>query len=253
VVQYSTVPPQQYEAAPQYKGPLYPSSVDFTTLFTVRSTRPFAKHPVFFVGVKPGGQISELSGRGAAHRQMRQRFERLTEGLVIPKLFGLLIGSRLAVYEYDRVSQELTPPEIPGSSTTLPRKPLGTRLSWRAKQSFLRSCSPLRLCAMRSKFHGQSCYFFAFHYGIYVLVSRKMQLACFVSIMFQSPRPCRCSFFYLPDAEKVIFPLLESLERHNIFLKICVHIKHPILEQPSKDIGIIPCEHPCDGRLCIVR
>jgi len=109
-------PPQQYEVAPQYKGQLYLGSVDFTTLFIVRSTRPFAKHPVFFVEIK----IGELSSRGAADRQMRERFERLAEGLIIPKLFGLsLIGSRFAVYEYDRASQELTPPEITRNSRIL--------------------------------------------------------------------------------------------------------------------------------------
>ena len=113
-------PPQLYEVAPQYKGQLYPGSVDFTTLFIVRSTRPFAKHPVFFVEIKPGGQISQLSGRAVADRQMRERFERLAEGLVLPKLFGLsLIGSRFAIYEYDRASQELTPPEITRDSRIL--------------------------------------------------------------------------------------------------------------------------------------
>ena len=70
--------------------------------------------------IKPGGQISELSGRAAADRQMHEIFERLAEGLVLPKLFGLsLIGSRFAVYEYDRASQELTPPEITRDSRIL--------------------------------------------------------------------------------------------------------------------------------------
>ena len=62
----TSVPPQLYDVAPQYKGQLFPGSVDFTGLFIVRSTRPFAKHPVFFVEIKPGGQISKLSGRAAA-------------------------------------------------------------------------------------------------------------------------------------------------------------------------------------------
>ena len=46
---------------------------------------------------------------------MRKRFKHLAEGLVIPKLFGLvLFGSRFAVHEYNRSSQELTRHEITG-------------------------------------------------------------------------------------------------------------------------------------------
>ena len=73
---------------------------------------------------------------------MRERFERLAEGLVILKLFDLsLIGSRFAVYEYDRASQELTPPEI-----TRDFRILNDTTSWalaRAKQSF-RDCAVCR-------------------------------------------------------------------------------------------------------------
>jgi hypothetical protein len=45
---------------------------------------------------------------------MRETFDHLVEGLIIPKLIGLsAIGSRFnAVYEYDKASQALTPPEI---------------------------------------------------------------------------------------------------------------------------------------------
>jgi len=94
--------------------------VDFTSLFIVRSTRLFTKHPVFFIGIKPGGRISELSSRGAADQQMRESFECLAKDLIIPKLFGLsLIGSQFAVYEYDRASQELMPPEITRNSRIL--------------------------------------------------------------------------------------------------------------------------------------
>ncbi|KAJ7933487.1 hypothetical protein B0H13DRAFT_1953004 [Mycena leptocephala] len=106
-------PPQEYEVAPQYKGPVYPGSVDFTTLYIVRSARGNTKHPICFIEIKPAGHLRELAARGAADRQMRERFEHLVEGLIIPKLIGLsAIGSRFAVYEYDKASQELTPPEI---------------------------------------------------------------------------------------------------------------------------------------------
>ncbi|KAJ7323625.1 hypothetical protein DFH08DRAFT_1085396 [Mycena albidolilacea] len=88
-------PPQEYEVAPQYKGPVYPGSVKFTTLSSL-----------------PVTSASWQSG-GAADRQMHQRFNHLVEGLIIPKLIGLsAIGLRFVVYEYDKASQALTPPEI---------------------------------------------------------------------------------------------------------------------------------------------
>ncbi|KAJ7858464.1 hypothetical protein B0H13DRAFT_1531158, partial [Mycena leptocephala] len=49
--------------------------------------------------------------RGTADRQMRERFDHLVDNLVIPELVGLsAIGSRFAMYKYDRTTQELTPP-----------------------------------------------------------------------------------------------------------------------------------------------
>ncbi|KAK7035053.1 RPN6-N domain-containing protein [Favolaschia claudopus] len=107
-------PPQEYEVAPQYKGPVYPGSVDFTTLYIVRSARGSSKHPICFIEIKPAGLLQELAARSAADRQMRERFDRLVECLIIPKLIGLsAIGSQFAIYEYDRASHELTPAEIP--------------------------------------------------------------------------------------------------------------------------------------------
>ncbi|KAJ7697441.1 hypothetical protein B0H17DRAFT_372580 [Mycena rosella] len=107
-------PPQQYEVAPQYKGPVYPGSVEFTTLYIVRSARGNTKHPICFVEIKPAGHLHDLAARATADRQMRERFDHLVEGLIIPKLIGFsAIGSRFAVYEYNGASRELTPPEIP--------------------------------------------------------------------------------------------------------------------------------------------
>ncbi|KAJ7462069.1 hypothetical protein FB451DRAFT_1001748, partial [Mycena latifolia] len=71
------------------------------------------KHPVCFIEIKPAGHLDQLASRGAADRQMRERFEHLVEGLIIPKLVGLsATGSRLAVYEYDKASRELMPPGV---------------------------------------------------------------------------------------------------------------------------------------------
>ncbi|KAF7347064.1 RPN6-N domain-containing protein [Mycena venus] len=106
-------PPEQYEIAPQYKGPVYPGSIDFTTFYIVCFIHGNTKHPISFIEIKPAGHIHEKAARATADRQMRERFDRPIEGLVIPKLIGLsAIGSRFAVYEYDKASKELSPPEI---------------------------------------------------------------------------------------------------------------------------------------------
>ncbi|KAJ7481294.1 hypothetical protein B0H11DRAFT_2280223 [Mycena galericulata] len=106
-------PLQEYEIAPQYKGPVYPGSIDFTTLYIVRSARGNTKHPICFIEIKPAGHLQEMAARGAADRQMRDSVEHLVEALIIPKLIGLsAMGSRFAVYEYDQASRKLTPPEI---------------------------------------------------------------------------------------------------------------------------------------------
>ncbi|KAJ7764170.1 hypothetical protein DFH07DRAFT_916957 [Mycena maculata] len=105
-------PPQEYKVTPQYKGQVYPGSIDFTTLYIVRSARGHTKHPICFIEIKPAGHLGDFATRRAADCQMRERVDHLAAGLIIPKLIGLsAIGSRFAVYEYDEASQELTPPE----------------------------------------------------------------------------------------------------------------------------------------------
>ncbi|KAJ6478806.1 hypothetical protein C8R47DRAFT_1019615 [Mycena vitilis] len=113
-------PPQHYEVAPQCKGPVYPGSTDFTTIYVVRFTQAHIKHPVCFVEMKPANDIHQLSARAAADQQMRERFRDLVEDLIIPKLIGFsFLGSRYAVYEYDRVSRILTPPAIPANPSSI--------------------------------------------------------------------------------------------------------------------------------------
>ncbi|KAJ7630031.1 hypothetical protein DFH06DRAFT_1005650 [Mycena polygramma] len=115
-------PPQQYEVAPQCKGQLYPGSLDSTTIYVVRaiSGNRRTKHPVCFVEIKPAGHLHVLGARADADAQMRETFRDFVEELVIPKLIGFsVIGSRFAVYEYDRASKGLKPTRKPGDPTTI--------------------------------------------------------------------------------------------------------------------------------------
>ncbi|KAI5123202.1 hypothetical protein M0805_003968 [Coniferiporia weirii] len=106
-------PVQKYQIAPQYKGPVNPGSIDFTTLYVVRYIQGKSKHPVLFIEVKPAGHLSDLSNRAAADREMCERFGHLVEALVIPKLIGIsTIGSRFSVYEFDKAARTLVPAGI---------------------------------------------------------------------------------------------------------------------------------------------
>ncbi|KAJ7189290.1 hypothetical protein GGX14DRAFT_610390 [Mycena pura] len=106
-------PPQQYEVAPQCKGLDNPGSTDLTILYVVSAGQGTSKHPVCFFEIKPAGHLQYRATRAAADGQLRERFGYLVDILVIPKLYGIsTIGSRFAVYEYDRASETLTPHEI---------------------------------------------------------------------------------------------------------------------------------------------
>ncbi|KAJ7109610.1 hypothetical protein C8R43DRAFT_179640 [Mycena crocata] len=140
-------PPEHYEVAPEYKGPIYPGSPDFSTLFVVRLVRQNTKHPICFVEIKPAVHLDQLGTRSVADREMRKRVEYFVDDLAIPTLIGLsLIGSRFAVYEYDQASRQLTPPRIDRNPRTLndtAPATLGTRLSghWRWPSEAPTSCT----------------------------------------------------------------------------------------------------------------
>ena len=93
---------EHFQVAPQYKGPVTPGSVDFTTIYIVRKR----KCPVFFIEIKPFVKLDTPSTREEADTQMRKRFNAIVDrNLVIPKLYGVsAMGTCLAVYEY---SQEM--------------------------------------------------------------------------------------------------------------------------------------------------
>ena len=101
---------QHFAIAPQYKGPVFPGSIDFTTIYIVQRQ----KHPVFFIDIKPQTHLKHDRTRAAADKQMRERYTRLKDDLAIDKLYGLsAMGAHFAVYEYDRATNRLRPAQIP--------------------------------------------------------------------------------------------------------------------------------------------
>jgi hypothetical protein len=101
---------KHYQIAPQYKGPVFPGSVDYTTLFIVLRR----KHLVFFIEMKAPNHIDTISKRATADSQMRDRFRALEASLVIPKLYALsALGTRLCIYNFDKQTRRTQPSLIP--------------------------------------------------------------------------------------------------------------------------------------------
>ncbi|KAG0638021.1 hypothetical protein HOY80DRAFT_1016582 [Tuber brumale] len=107
---------ERYVVVPQYKRPTQLRSVDFTTIFLVRHKT----HPVFFVEVKSSSSLHHISSRQEADIQMRERFTRLFEDVVIGTLYGAsAMGTKICIYKLDRTSRRLTPPIIIPSNPEL--------------------------------------------------------------------------------------------------------------------------------------
>ncbi|KAF8147892.1 hypothetical protein B0H34DRAFT_680070 [Crassisporium funariophilum] len=106
---------EHYQVTPQYKGPITPGSIDFTTIYIVRKR----KCPVFFIEINPFPHIDEISTRSKADQQMRDRYESfIGRNLFVPKLYGIsAMGTRFSVYEYDKDTNALSPPSIPRHPT----------------------------------------------------------------------------------------------------------------------------------------
>jgi hypothetical protein len=106
---------EHYQILPQYKGPITPGSIDFTTIYIVRKWRC----PVFFIEIKPFPHLDEISTREKADQQMRDRFVGIIgRSLVIPKLYGIsAMGPRFSVYEYNQATNTLLPPSITRHAT----------------------------------------------------------------------------------------------------------------------------------------
>ena len=74
---------EHYMVSPQFKR--VDGSLDFTVRFIVRRRRV----PVFFIEVKTLRSLKELSTRGGADDQIRQRFREFASGVSTPTLYGL--------------------------------------------------------------------------------------------------------------------------------------------------------------------
>ncbi|GLB39331.1 hypothetical protein LshimejAT787_0604930 [Lyophyllum shimeji] len=103
-------PGEHFQIVPQYKGPITPGSIDFTTIYLVRKR----KCPVFFLEIKPFPHLETISTREKADAQMRERFNTIIgRNLVIPTLYGIsAMGTRFAIYEYLKDTAMLNPPFI---------------------------------------------------------------------------------------------------------------------------------------------
>jgi hypothetical protein len=101
---------EHYQIVPQFKGPMTPGSVDFTTIYIVKKR----KLPVMFVEIKTLVSLDDMASRELADREMRDRFTRFIDHLKIPTLYGIsAMGTKFAVYKYEKSTQRLTPPAIP--------------------------------------------------------------------------------------------------------------------------------------------
>lgn len=97
---------------PQYQRPAMGRSIDFTTIFVVKSAN--TPTPIFYLEIKPPSHINDLSKREQADLQMRDCIRDLITELRTPKLHGVsALGVRLAFYHYDAATQVLEPPAIP--------------------------------------------------------------------------------------------------------------------------------------------
>ncbi|KAK7451692.1 hypothetical protein VKT23_012371 [Stygiomarasmius scandens] len=100
---------EHYQVVPQFKGPVTPGSIDFTTIYIVKKR----KLPVMFIEIKTFVSLDDMAARELADRQMRDCFTRLLNHLKIPALYGIsAMGTKFAVYKYDAVTRRLTPPVI---------------------------------------------------------------------------------------------------------------------------------------------
>jgi len=101
---------EHFQIVPQYKGPITPGSIDFTTIYIVHKR----KCPLFFIEIKPFPHLDDISTREKADQQMRDQFITIIgRNLVIPKLYGIsAMGTRFSVYMYNKETNVLLPPSI---------------------------------------------------------------------------------------------------------------------------------------------
>ncbi|KIM51717.1 hypothetical protein SCLCIDRAFT_142639 [Scleroderma citrinum Foug A] len=98
-----------FEVTPYFEHPIYPGSAGFTILYIVQRQ----KCPVLCIQIKPFTHLHTHSTREKADAQMCERLFSLVDHLVTPKLYGIsVMGTCLAIYEYSKKMNLLTPPVI---------------------------------------------------------------------------------------------------------------------------------------------
>ena len=98
-----------FEVTPYFERPIYPGSTGFTILYIVRRQ----KCPMLCIQIKPFTHLHMHLTREKADAQMCERLFSLVDHLVTPKLYGIsAMGTCLAIYEYSKETNLLTPPVI---------------------------------------------------------------------------------------------------------------------------------------------
>ena len=102
---YLFPPTEHYMISPQLKRPPEGWSIDFISLYCPKVSRL-----VFFLEIKPPGDLKHRSSRAAADNQVRTRFFDLADAVDLPVIHGVsTLGTRLCLYSYQRDSNALTP------------------------------------------------------------------------------------------------------------------------------------------------
>ena len=109
-------PNEGFMVAPERQQPTIKELIYFAVMFIIPSTN--TQTPIFYLEVKPPGDIDEPSTRGKADEQIRSRLGEAITKLRIPKLHGIsALGVQLAFYNYDAATQAIEPPKIPPDPT----------------------------------------------------------------------------------------------------------------------------------------
>jgi hypothetical protein len=98
-------PSEHYQVTPQYKR--VKGSQDFTVHYIIHKRRV----PIFFVEIKTYHSLANLSARGLADNQMRDRFREFASGSIpMPMLIGISsFGTQFCVYTFTSETWTLKP------------------------------------------------------------------------------------------------------------------------------------------------
>jgi hypothetical protein len=109
-------PEEEFSICPQY--PVMPitlgreGSINYAVTYLVQGIDR-DDNPLFFIEVKPPGQLLYPSAREAAAVQIRDRFRDLAVSLRIPKLYGVsAFGRRIAYFSFNAETGKVEPPIV---------------------------------------------------------------------------------------------------------------------------------------------